>query len=40
VWTPMLQPNGEVMNDIFKEDNLHMISKGYDIWEKVIGRYL
>jgi lysophospholipase L1-like esterase len=40
VWTPMLQPNGEVMNDIFREDNLHMVSKGYDIWEKVIGRYL
>ncbi|MEQ8686030.1 MAG: SGNH/GDSL hydrolase family protein [Imperialibacter sp.] len=40
VWTPMLQPNGEVMDDIFKEDNLHMTSKGYDIWEKVIKKYL
>ncbi|MEQ8417768.1 MAG: SGNH/GDSL hydrolase family protein [Imperialibacter sp.] len=40
VWTPMLQPSGEVMDDIFKEDNLHMTSKGYDIWEKVIKKYL
>jgi lysophospholipase L1-like esterase len=40
VWTPMLQPSGEVMDDIFREDNLHMTSKGYDIWEKVIGPYL
>lgn len=40
VWTPMLQPNGEVMNDIFMEDNLHMTPKGYDIWEKVIRPYL
>ncbi|WP_339794596.1 SGNH/GDSL hydrolase family protein [uncultured Imperialibacter sp.] len=40
VWTPMLQPNGEVMNDIFREDNLHMTSKGYDIWEKVLKKYL
>ncbi|WOK04852.1 SGNH/GDSL hydrolase family protein [Imperialibacter roseus] len=40
VWTPMLQPNGEVMDDIFREDNLHMTSKGYDIWEKVFKKYL
>jgi lysophospholipase L1-like esterase len=40
VWTPMLQPSGEVMDDIFREDNLHMTSKGYDIWEIVIGPYL
>ncbi|CAD5251376.1 MULTISPECIES: SGNH/GDSL hydrolase family protein [unclassified Imperialibacter] len=40
VWTPMLQPSGEVMDDIFREDNLHMTSKGYDIWEKVIKKYL
>ncbi len=40
VWTPMLKPNGEVMDDIFKKDNLHMTSKGYDIWEKVIVKYL
>jgi len=40
VWTPMLKPNGEVMDDIFQKDNLHMTSKGYDIWEKVIEKYL
>jgi lysophospholipase L1-like esterase len=40
VWTPMLQPSGEVMDDIFREDNLHMTSKGYDIWEKVFKKYL
>ncbi len=40
VWTPMLTPDGEVMQDIFLSDNLHMTPKGYDIWEAVIRRYL
>lgn len=34
--TPALQSNGKVMDDIFKEDNLHLNAKGYDIWESVI----
>lgn len=31
VWDAMLE-NGEPQRDIFKEDNLHMNSKGYAIW--------
>lgn len=40
VWTPMLDENGMVMQDIFIEDGLHMNKKGYDIWASVIGPYL
>lgn len=31
IWDAMLE-NGEPKKDIFKEDNLHMNSKGYAIW--------
>jgi lysophospholipase L1-like esterase len=40
VWTPMLTPSGDLQRDLFVEDDLHMNSKGYDIWEKVIRPYL
>lgn len=40
VWNPMMAADGEVMKDIFVKDNLHMNSKGYDIWAKVIAKYL
>lgn len=36
VATPMLQPNGEVMTDIFVDDNLHLNPKGYEIWSSAI----
>lgn len=36
VATPMLQPNGEVMQDIFVDDNLHLNEKGYGIWAPAI----
>lgn len=36
VATPMLQPNGQVMTDIFVEDNLHLNEKGYKIWTAAI----
>ena len=36
VATPMLQANGEVMTDIFVEDNLHLNPKGYEIWSAAI----
>ena len=32
----MLRPNGEVMTDIFVEDNLHLNEKGTDIWAAAI----
>ena len=40
VYHPMLQPNGKPMNDIFLADNLHMNSKGYEIWKKAITPFL
>lgn len=40
VFTAMLDGNGEPMGDLFLEDRLHMNSKGYDIWEKLIAEYL
>ena len=36
----MLQPNGEVMTDIFVEDNLHLNEKGTDIWAGAIRQAL
>jgi hypothetical protein len=40
VWSPMLDEKGELRKDLFIEDNLHMNSKGYDIWTKVLMPYL
>lgn len=40
VWTPMLKKNGEVRDDLFIGDKLHMNEKGYDIWQKALGKYL
>jgi lysophospholipase L1-like esterase len=36
VFPLMLGDDGEPIKDIFIEDNLHMNSKGYEIWRKVI----
>lgn len=40
VWEPALDENGEVMKDIFLEDNLHMNEKGYAIWKAAIEPFL
>lgn len=40
VFSAMLDEKGEPMGDLFLEDRLHMNSKGYDIWEKLIAEYL
>lgn len=40
VWTPMLDPSGKVMQDLFIQDGLHMNKKGYDIWAGVIRKYI
>ncbi len=40
VWNIMLDENGNVLQDIFIEDGLHMNKKGYDLWAKVIGKFL
>ena len=39
VWKPMMDRK-TVKQDIFVEDGLHMNSKGYDIWYKVLRSYL
>lgn len=40
VWTPALDGNGVVFQDMFLSDNLHMNDKGYDIWKQVIEPFL
>lgn len=40
VWTPMLDERGVVRSELFLEDRLHMNAKGYDIWQKVIQKFL
>lgn len=40
VWTPMLDAEGKVMEELFLEDELHMNEKGYAIWKKVLQPYL
>ena len=40
VWTAMLDKNGNVKQDIFLDDGLHMNKKGYDIWAGVISGIL
>lgn len=40
VFQPMLNDKGEPIRELFLEDRLHMNSKGYDIWEELIGKYL
>ncbi|HTE30951.1 MAG TPA: GDSL-type esterase/lipase family protein [Chryseolinea sp.] len=40
VWNPALDAKGKVRDDIFLQDNLHMNKKGYDIWFKVLSKYL
>jgi lysophospholipase L1-like esterase len=36
----MLAPNGEPKPDIFVEDQLHMNSKGYELWKGLVGPVL
>lgn len=36
VATPMLKSNGDVMTDIFVDDNLHLNAKGYKIWTAAV----
>ena len=36
VATPFLQPNGQVMTDVFVADNLHLNEKGYKIWTAAV----
>jgi lysophospholipase L1-like esterase len=40
VWNAMLGSDGKPRPELFKEDNLHMNQKGYDIWTSIISRKL
>lgn len=40
VWHSMLAENGEVYEDIFIDDGLHMNKKGYTIWGKTLIKFL
>jgi lysophospholipase L1-like esterase len=40
VWTPMLDKDGRVMQDIFVADGLHLNEKGYSIWARALQKYL
>jgi len=40
VWTPMLDNDGKVMQDIFVADGLHLNEKGYSIWARAIKNYI
>lgn len=40
VWTPLLDEQGKVMQDIFMEDNLHLNARGYAIWTKAIRPFI
>ena len=33
-------PNGEIMDDIFLDDKLHLNKKGYQIWTNAIRKIL
>jgi lysophospholipase L1-like esterase len=40
VWTPMLDKDGKVMQDIFIGDGLHLNEKGYSIWTSALRKYV
>lgn len=40
VWSAMLDNQGNVRQDIFIEDGLHLNEKGYSIWTNVLAKYL
>lgn len=37
VWSPMINPDGQVRGDLFLPDGLHMNETGYAIWVETIG---
>ena len=40
VWQEMLLENNKANPELFVEDGLHMNSKGYEIWKKLVKSYL
>lgn len=40
VWDIMIDDNGNLYQDIFLNDGIHMNKKGYDLWSKEIERFL
>jgi lysophospholipase L1-like esterase len=39
-WSSLIGKNGDVMTDIFLDDNLHLNKKGYDLWSTGIKKFL
>lgn len=40
VYHPMLGNDGKAIPSLFKKDNLHMLSSGYDIWDNELKKYM
>ena len=40
IFTPMLSKSGQVREELFLEDGLHLNPQGYAVWTSVIRRYL
>ena len=40
VWDVMIDEKGNLYQDIFLKDGVHMNKKGYDLWSKEIERFL
>ena len=40
IYTAMLHADGSMRKELFVEDNLHMNSEGYAIWQRIIQPYL
>lgn len=40
VWEVMLNEHNELKENLFLDDNLHMNSNGYDLWDEMITPYL
>ena len=40
IFYPMLDEGGNIKEEIFLDDRLHMNAKGYQIWQKVMAPYL
>lgn len=36
IWQPMLGPNGEPREELFRDDGLHLSDKGYELWASLV----
>jgi len=40
VYTEMLEANGDLIPAYYREDGLHLTAEGYDVWKKVISKFI